>query len=292
MFKKISKKNWVAGITLMFIIISLAPFANAQFIKTNIDEKAQNIYRKGESSTEIAIVYLKKYDLQNGSFIKEPLMEITIDEAERLKEELLHIEKTFNSSEEKIREQINVMHKWNILPPNIKFDDFIMALEKMKKNCYLPSHVPPILFDVIVCGPAINSFLVIGGCFYPIHLIFPELLLPIPLYHERFYLDIFNGTNISAFLGIMPVAAIICPTMTFISVLGVTLGPKMLYSPFIAVHIACFGGSISVALFTEEFPINILDWAIGISPGGLIAYISDINPINVSGTIQQNRLFV
>ena len=71
----------------------------------------------------------------------------------------------------------------------------------------------------------------------------------------------------------MPVAAFYCSAMTYISAVGVKLGETPVLSPFISILVAHVGLGVSVSIFDDSYPINIVDWIVGVSLTGLIAHI-------------------
>lgn len=276
LYKKVS----IVVISILFVVTAVIPVVNAQFTKSSANKEIQNSGKNDMPEAMTATVYMKRYDQHEGRFVKEPIKEITRDEAARLKEELLSIERTYSSSKEKIREQMEVMHRWDLLPSDVTFDEFVTVMERMEDTRILPNSdfQPRIMPEVIVCGPVISSFLAVGGSMFPLHTILSNLLPPWWYNSSNWRLDILNGTRIAGFIGIMPVAAFYCTAMTLINVFGLKLGQSCVISPFISIMAAHVGVGISVSIFDDAYPVNILDWGVGVSLTGLIAYISRLNP--------------
>ena len=86
-------------------------------------------------------------------------------------------------------------------------------------------------------------------------------------------MDFANGALISGFLGLMPMVAFYCTATTLINAFGAVIGEQTVISPFIALMLMHAGAGVSISINSNGFPINIFDWAIGLSITGLIAYI-------------------
>jgi hypothetical protein len=266
-------KRKIVGILVVTLLISLifTPIINS------MDKRDIIIHNNNREETQIANVYIKKYDPVEKTFYKELIKQITKEEAELIKEELLYVQENFETSEEVIRNQIDIMHKWGLLNSEIVFDDF-EGLLKYEKQILKNIDFPTISTDVTILGPSIISFLTIGGGIFPLHLIFWDLIGPIWWNSTRFDFDIFGGTAIAAQILISPAMALYCSAMTFINSFGVVIGPNFVISPFISILVGVAGFSITVNIFTDGFEFNAFDWSVGFCVTGLIAYISTIQP--------------
>ena len=89
---------------------------------------------KQSSDTIIATAYYKTYDAKTGEFVQEPIRQLTLEEANQLHEELMDIEKQSDSSLEKIRMQIAVLQRWEVLPQDASFEDSLSKIEMMHQN--------------------------------------------------------------------------------------------------------------------------------------------------------------
>ena len=273
MMKNMFRKSLVIGAVILFVTTSFIP-ASSQFTKIDVKDESQTPYENSKSENAMATVYLKKYDRNEGKLAVEPLKKITLEEALQLKEELLSIEERYDSSKEKIREQINVMHKWDVLSENVTFEEFLTVIEGKEHNSRLSTSSSSVTPSVMICGPVITSFLSVGGPMIPLHVFLFNLLPPLWYNVSQERLDILNGTRIAKFYGILPLVAFYCSSMTLINAFGAVVGENSVFSPFVAIMVLHAGAGISISIFDDGFPTNILDWSIGVSATGLIAYLS------------------
>jgi len=267
----------IIGIFIMTLFISsiFAPVLNS--IEINNFENIGIDYSTNVIDEEIATVYMKKYNPVEGKYTREIIKTITLNEAECIKHELLEVQEKFDSSEEIIKNQMDIMHEWGLLNSEIEFDEFKYLLDSANHN-YYTTDLPTISADVTLLGPSVISFLTIGGIIFPLHLIFWEMLGPIWWNSTRLNFDLFGGTDIAAQLLISPVMALYCSAMTIINCFGMVIGPKILLSPFMSILIGVAGFSITVNIMTDGFEMNVFDWSAGFCVTGLVAYISEITP--------------
>ena len=271
-------KKLLSVVTLLIIIgAGMTSLVYAQYPNPNTNENRMEYEGK---SSGVAIAYLNKYDQTQGRIIKEPIKEFTKEEANQIKDELLGIEKTYyHSTGEKISEQMKVLHKWELLPSDITFDEFVKLTEKIgSKYNSLPfdfGNIIP-LPNVILVGPSITSFLVLGGIAYPLHLFVPVLTpwfmnksIDTDTLHE-----LLNGTRFEGWVGAMPVFVPISLTSAFISTIGLYLGPQTVFSPFIAFLVISFGVSINMVILEDIYPVNVFDFMLNSCALGAIVYIT------------------
>lgn len=265
-----NNKKFVIFIVILLISGVFIPVVNS--VKYNYKS-----YDNNDEKTQIVQVYIKKYDAFGKTCCNELIKKITIDDAECIKNELLNIQKKFNSNEEVIRHQFDVMHKWELLDSKIDFDDFEQLLiSRYNKN--ITVDIPMISTDVTILGPSIVSFLTIGSVIFPLHLLFWDMLGPLWWNATILNFDKLGGTSISAQVLLTPALAIYSSAMTFINSLGLVIGPKFMLSPFTSILIGVAGVSIAANIFTDSFAMNVFDWSAGFCLAGLIAYISQIEP--------------
>jgi len=281
-----SRKCLAIGVTVIFIITVMIPVVNSQLTRLNTIKEKIGINKCSLSEKEIATVYMTKYDKTKGIFIKEPVKEITRDEAEDIKEELLAIEETCSSSEDRIRNQIDVMHKWDLLPSEATFDNFLMLLDRMRDNISLPrlfnnssSAVP----SAVICGPCLISFLVISGSYLPLH----KFLYSIPGLEPWIYFpffdnlggklhieDLLGGTSFAGWIAAMPLLFFATTTITYVNILGFHIGVNHFKAPMTTIMVPHAGVNIAATVFDNvtSLPVNIFDFEVGVSGLGLIVY--------------------
>ena len=264
-------KKKIIGIFMMTLLISclFIPIVNSK-------EKIHPIksYDTNEKETQTANIFIKKYDPIERTCRNELIKQMSLEDALSIKRELIDSQHNIKSSKEVIRNQFNIMHKWDLLDPNIDFDDFENVLNSI--NRFKNINMPTISTDVTILGPSIISFLTIGGIIFPLHLILWDLLGPIWWNSTRIDLDIFGGTAIAAQLLISPAMALYCSAMTFINSIGVVIGPRFIISPFVSILVGVAGFSITANILTSGFEMNVFDWSVGLCLTGLVAFISQI----------------
>lgn len=268
-------------ISLLVVLLLLIPLGlnalDAESIKQKNgydNQKEQAI----EPFSDQATVYFHRYDTNERRTIKDPIGSVSIDKAYQLKEELLEIENTTLSSLEKIQAQIQLLDEWNLLPQSGIFDTINQKINSYQANrrTYAntqPSQVNGVSPNVIICGPSITSFLTIGGPILPLHVLLFEILPPFWYNVTSLEADFGNGALITGFLGLLPVIAFYCSTTTIINAFGAVIGENTILSPFIALMLLHAGAGLSISVNSEGYPINVFDWAIGLSVTGLVAYI-------------------
>jgi hypothetical protein len=273
MGRNIMKNKSILLVLMLLIPIFFSAFQAApiEIIETN---KKTNISSLEPISPQ-ATVYFQQYDPKHKEIINEPFTTISSDEAYHIREELLKIEKTNLSALEKIQAQIKKLREYNLLPESLyieKIQNQIISLNDNNQKV-IPTQADGVSPNVIICGPAITSFLTIGGPILPLHVLLFNVLRPFWYNTSSFESDFANGALVSGFLGLLPVVAFYCSTTTIINAYGAVLGENTVISPFIALMILHAGAGVSISINSDGFPINIFDWAIGLSVTGLVAYI-------------------
>lgn len=259
-------------ISVLLIVVTLFPLFNAQ----NIDHYKENgDNQRNQTSSDYAIVYLKKYDTQSRQYIQEPICTLTRNEAEQLKDELFQVEKKCNSNIEKIGQQFSILHKWEIIPSFITLENLLYIKEKIDGSVSLPRSTYAFTPHTIYCGPSLTSFLTIGGSFFVLHQFLGNLLPPYLYTYIYERLDMFNGTRLAGWLGITPVLGMYCPVMTLINAFGLVEGPNTVFSPFMALMVLYVGFGIAVSVFDDGYPYSLFDWGVGVSLTGVIIYIME-----------------
>jgi len=266
-------KNKIIGFLLivLLVICSIFPVVNSNLINEN--EIIVNRLKCTIDENEIATVYMKKYDSLNNKIVNEPIKEITRNEAEQIKRELMQIEGKFIGSEIKILEQIKIMEKWDLIPSGVDVKDLFSVLNRFDNITILPTISSFQTPSVIVCGPAISSFLTIGGPQIPIQQLLFSFFKPWWFNSTVQKFDIFNGTSIGGLAAIMPVLVLWGSPMTIINNFGTVIGARTVISPFMAILVAYAGIDIFVSFWTDSYGLNIFDWSIGIYLTGVIVHI-------------------
>ena len=266
----------ILGGIVVFLLFSL----NANLViesNAEVIKKAMDIPEVNKPAT----VYVHRFDPDEKRMIEEPIAKLSLNEVEQLKKELQNIQIEYKTSEEQIQQQLKVMYKWNLIS-----DDVYTYLENLVSSFNNISNPIPSIYNtppsfgssispgVIICGPSLASFLTIGGSILPLQdLLFHNILAP--LWRANLndtHLPFFNGIHIQPFLGVMPAVIFLGLSMTLINVIGLKIGPSIVLSPFLAILAPHASFGISVSIFEKSYPVNILDWSIGISGIGLISY--------------------
>ncbi len=265
------------GVTLAFLLFSVNAVSvidgNAEILEETID-----IARESRP----AVVYMHRFDPDEKRMIEEPIAKLSLDEVDQLKKELHSIQIEYKTSEEQIQQQLKVMYRWGLITEEIynNLNVVVASFNDISKDFSifhsLSSNSVSIFVNpgVIICGPSLVSFLSVGGSILPLQdLIFHNILKPMWRADlESIHLSFLNGTHIEPFLGVMPAVIFLGLSMTLINVIGVKIGPSIVLSPFLAILSPHASFGISISIFENSYPVNVLDWSIGISGVGLISY--------------------
>jgi hypothetical protein len=259
---------------LFFTTVSVNVISNS--LKNNNENNILQTTKMGKVT-----ITLEEYDEDKQDFIKETINEISLDEAKKIKNKLSEIENNYKS-EEKIRNQIELLQEYNLLPSYINLDDYFTVLGKMKQYFYNTNNKPlKISPGLIFSGPSIQSTLALGGQTYQLETIFGDIL---QYYFDTSIFefqtdDLFNGTHLhsSAYAG--PVYVGFSPSSAFITTLGTVFsGPKIVYSPFISIRVVFAGTHLSATIFECENPITIFDWHLNVAFLGVVLYQGSVEP--------------
>jgi hypothetical protein len=256
---------------VFFVVLSACIIPAAQIKKTK--EKIQDNISSKSIEAGTAIAYMNTYDKKTGEITQEPLRSLTVEQAYQLHDQLLNVENTCSSSREKILMQINILKEWGLLSHDFSIDEKIKRIDAFINQIPIPTQTDGLVPNVIVCGPAVTSFLTIGGPIIPLHVLLFKILPPFWYNTTKLHFDTFNGTRMVGFLGALPATAFYCTAITFINAYGAVIGEHTVKSPFISLSVIDVLVGLSIAIFDDGFPINIFDWLFGVSLTGLIAYI-------------------
>jgi len=269
------KKRNTQKITILITLIVLLSISNvipsAMITNESSHTKSQTVSILNPKTS--ATVYFRQYDKIQQTMIKEPIGTLTIDQAYDLRDQLLALEEKYDSSREKIQAQITVLSNWDVLPDTFSIETYQKQMNALSRISPTEPQAASVAPNVIICGPSIASFLTIGGPIIPLHVLLFDILKPFWYNTSIFEFDAVNGVLISTFLGILPVVAFYCTATTLINAYGAVIGEHTVISPFIALMLLHVGAGLSIAVNDNGFPVNIFDWAIGLSTTGLIAYI-------------------
>ena len=268
------KKSIILLLSIMLVGTILIPMVNAQsspnyFTRSPINKIIE------QNDNEIATVYAEHYDAYAKKTIREPIMELSKQDAEIIKQQLVNVDKSNLPNQEKIKEQMNILHEWKILPETITYEDFEIVLNRMiniKQN-----HTSPIITPgFIMTGPAITSTLALGGDIFPIELLFGKLVgyfFDIQIFNQTIS-GLLNGTNLDAGAIAGPVYVGFGPTLAFIVIVGPSTQGffKVLLSPFIDIKVLFAGVHFTVTTFENSSAITVFDWHMNVALMGVLAY--------------------
>lgn len=273
--KEIIKKSMIVLFFIMMVSAVFIPMMNAQVSSKNIIGSTMNKFIE-EKDNEIATVYTDRYDSYAKKIVKEPIMELNKQDAEFIKQQLVNVSKSYLPNENKIKEQMRILHEWKILPENITYDDFEIVLNRMIniRNKQALSFISP---SFIMTGPSITSTLAIGGDIFPIELLIGKLVnyfFNINLMNQSID-GLLGGTHLDGGAIAGPVYVGFGPSMAFI----VNVGPstqgffKVLISPFIDMKVLFAGVHLTVTIFENSTAVTLFDWHINVSLMGVLIYL-------------------
>jgi hypothetical protein len=206
--------------------------------------------------------------------VQEPIIKLNRQDAEFIKEQLINIDQSNLPNQDKIKEQMRILHEWKILPENLTYEDFEIILNRLtnvKKSLTLPVITP----SFIMTGPAITSTLAIGGDIFPLELLIGNLVdyfFDTQIINNTLN-DLLDGTHLDGGIIAGPVYVGFGPTLAFI----VSVGPstqglfKVLLSPFIDIRVLFAGVHFTVSVFENSNPITLFDWHMNVAlMGGVI----------------------
>lgn len=283
--KKIIKKSIIVLFFIMLVSTTLISMVNAQVSSKYIIGSTMNKIIE-EKSNKIATVYTERYDSYTKKIVKEPIMELNKQDAEFIKQQLINVSKSNLPSQDKIKEQMRILHEWKILPENLTYEDFEIVLDRMIniqnkqalpiniKNKQALSIISP---SFIMTGPGITSTLTIGGDIFPLELLIGKLAA------YFFNVNILNqsidgllgGTHLDGGAASGPVYVGFGPSMAFI----VNVGPstqgffKMLISPFIEMKVLFAGVHFTVRIFENSTAVTLFDWHINVALMGVLIFL-------------------
>lgn len=262
----------VSTLVICFIFLSTSSMLTTAF---NISDDDQlTAAQKNLDTEKTATIYFKQYNATLKRMTQEAIGTISVEDAYKLRDALYAVENQYDSSQERIRAQIEILSHYAVLPETISLSSYQKEIERMHQTMpYQAIQAATVVPNVIICGPAVTSFLTIGGPIIPLHVLLFEILQPFWYNSSLFHYDAANGVLIATYLGIMPVVALYCTSTTLINAYGAVIGENTVISPFIALMLLHAGAGLSISVNDNGFPINIFDWAIGLSATGLIAYI-------------------
>lgn len=273
--KIMRKKSINVFFCVMLASTILIPIVNGQSSLRYINKSTINtIVEKNEN--DIATVYEEHYDLSMKKTVREPIMELNKKDAELLKQQLISISNSNISNQDKIKEQIRILHEWKIMPENLTYEDFEIVLNRMinLKNKQTLSFISP---SFILTGPSITSTLAIGGDIFPIELLIGGF---IDYFFEKQFInqnisDLLGGTNLDGGAIAGPVYVGFGPSMAFIAIVGPSTQGffKVLLSPFIDIKVLFAGVHFTVKIYQNSSPITLFDWHINVALMGVLTYL-------------------
>lgn len=174
-------------------------------------------------------------------------IELSIDEAEQIKNKFLDIEYKFNGAE-KIREQLKIMHEIGALPTDFSLEFLYSLMDTLSNLKDLPFFFPRP--HLIVGGPMIVSHFTLGG-----RIIGILPLRNVNLTHIVHELKgIFNGSFLDQYIGFLPFYLGISFNPVFVTAIGLQIiqSKKIVFFPFIELLMPCFGTSIAFYYKTQN----------------------------------------
>jgi hypothetical protein len=202
-------------------------------------------------------------------------MELSKQDAEFIKQQLVNVDKSNLPNQEKIKEQMRILHEWKILPENLTYEDFEIVLNRMinMKHNYTNQLITP---GFVMTGPAITSTLALGGDVFPIELLFGNLVgyfFDIQIFN-RTMSGLLGGTHLDGGAIAGPVYVGFGPTLAFIVIVGPSTQGflKVLMSPFIDIKVLFAGVNLTVTTFENSSAITLFDWHMNVALMGVLAY--------------------
>jgi hypothetical protein len=283
--KKIIKKSVIVLFFIMLVSTTLIPMVNARVSSKYIFGSTMDKIIE-EKNNEIATVYAEHYDSYTKKIVKEPIMELNKQDAEIIKQQLINASKSNLSNQDKIKEQMRILHEWKILPENLTYEDFEIVLDRIiniQNKQTLPINIQnkqALLFinpSFIMTGPGITSTLTIGGDIFPLELLIGKLaayFFNINILNQTID-ELLGGTNIDGGVASGPVYVGFGPSISFI----INAGPstqgffKMLISPFIEMKVLFAGVHFTARIFENSTAITLFDLHINVALMGILVYL-------------------
>lgn len=237
-----------------------------------------------ESDKTVSISY-NSFNTAEGRLTEKKITEITLSEAERIKNKLIEIENQYHGRE-KIRRQIDLFWNSGLISGEKQYDSLISLVDRFEnKYKSYESNQPQTLQQdssgYIFSGPSIETSLTIGGQTYQLQRFIGDVLeyyFDIELFDYQDN-DTLNGTHFhsSAYSG--PVFVGISPASAFITTLGVRFqGPSFVYSPFVTIRVLFGGAHLSAKIYECVNPITVFDWHLNAALMGVLVYQSNVIP--------------
>lgn len=267
------KKNLILKVLSIFLIaVLLYPTVIGNFSPSNETTDILD-HNQNESETTVSIILSDSEHKQN------KVKEISLEEAHTIKNDLLTIENEY-TSEEKIRKQMEVLHRNGLLPQSIDLNDYLNTLDKLENIFGIQQNIPTQILDTgyIFSGPSIESTFSIGGQTFRLQSFVGDILeyyfdIQLLDYQDN---DTLNGTHFisSAYSG--PVFVGISPASAFITTLGAVItGPSFIYAPFLSIRVLFSGIHLTAKIFECQNPITVFDWHLNLAALGVLIYQSN-----------------
>lgn len=267
------KKNLKLILLSIFLVaVLLYPTVMGNFTESNerMDSIEQN---QNEREKTVSIMLSDSENKEN------KVKEISLEEAHTIKTELLTIENEYKS-EEKIRKQMDVLHRNGLLPKSIDLDVYLNALDKLQTIFGIQQNQPTQILNTgyIFSGPSIESTFSLGGQTYRLQSFVGDLLE----YYFDFQLldyqdnDTLNGTHFISSVYSGPVFVGISPASAFITTLGAVIsGPSFIYAPFLSIRVLFSGVHLTAKIFECQNPVTVFDWHLNLAVLGVLIYQSN-----------------
>ena len=94
------------------------------------------MFKKTKSECQTVVVHVAQHNLKQNLLTKNAMVELSLEEAEELKERFLSLETSFSGSE-KIKEQLKILQEINIISSNLTFD-FLLSIWEKANDSYHP----------------------------------------------------------------------------------------------------------------------------------------------------------
>ncbi len=155
-------KLFTSMIVFLFFISLLTPSNVVSSVKD------QNINKDTGSESQMVTVSTTQYGKNKILFFTGSVENISLDDANQIKEKFLSIEQNF-SGYEKIKKQLQIMHEIGVISSNLTFDLLLSMIEKIN-NSYR-SHLFNTRVNGVFIRPTIVSHFTLNGrisCVLPI----------------------------------------------------------------------------------------------------------------------------
>ena len=272
MRKQIFRKNSALGIAILIITTLVIPVVNAHFRRANIVKETQKSVQSVGSKKQKAMVYVQKYTLKTDGGADSCLKSMSLEKAEQLKKRLLSIEENY-SGVDKIKEQLRILKKIEVVSSHLTIDKLLVPLLKM--GAFYNSQ----LFTnngILFGGPMLVSHFIPGG--------YISGVAPLGKWYYNVSMSkidwLFNGSLTSRTIAALPLFLGVSFATTYITAIDFKLkSHSRIFCPFVEILMPAIGTGIRVIVWANtNYTTALFEYNIDLCLIGFLGGISVIKP--------------